>query len=84
MKPIMTCLLPVLLALSAQQAHAADNEAPRCRYIAIATLPVHYTGPYLEITTSGVIDGTPAQMLIDTGAYDSFLTRQGTERRNMN
>jgi len=84
MKPILTCMLAsLLLALSAQQAQAADDEAPRCRYVAIAKLPLHYTGPYLEITTRGVINGTPALMLVDTGAYDSFLTRQGAERRNM-
>lgn len=82
MKPTLPRILaPLLLALFLPPAQAA--EAPRCRYAAVATLPLHYTGPGLQVTTEGVINGTPATMLVDTGAYDSFLTRTGTERRGM-
>ncbi|WP_312547685.1 aspartyl protease family protein [Massilia sp.] len=85
MKPLLplACFRPLatLLALSALQAHAA--EAPRCRYVMVAKLPLQYTGPSLQVTTQGVIDGTPATMLVDTGSYDSFLTRTGTEKRGM-
>ena len=35
------------------------------------------------ITTPGSINGTPAELLVDTGAYQTFFTRTGTERRNM-
>lgn len=74
-------LAALLLALPVAQAQAA--EAPRCRYVAVAKLPLQYTGPGLQVTTQGVIDGTPATMLVDTGSYDSFLTRTGTEKRGM-
>jgi len=83
MTPTFSRLLAaLLLTLSASLVHAAA-EAPRCRYLAVAKLPLRYTGPSLQVTTDGVIDGTPALMLVDTGAYDSFLTRTGTERRGM-
>ncbi|MEW6023041.1 MAG: aspartyl protease family protein [Pseudomonadota bacterium] len=74
-------LAALLLALPLSLAQAAD--APRCRYVTIGKLPLQYTGPGLQVTTEGVINGTPATMLVDTGAYDSFLTRTGTERRGM-
>lgn len=86
MKPILprACFLATLtLALSTSLVHAAEVEAPRCRYLTVAKLPLQYTGPGLQVTTQGVIDGTPATMLVDTGAYDSFLTRTGTEKRGM-
>lgn len=78
------CLRPLtalLLALPLSLAQAA--EAPRCRYVTVGKLPLQYTGPSLQVTTEGVINGTPATMLVDTGAYDTFLTRTGTERRGM-
>lgn len=78
------CLRPLaslLLALPFTLAQAA--EAPRCRYVTVGKLPLQYTGPSLQVTTEGVINGTPATMLVDTGAYDTFLTRTGTERRGM-
>lgn len=74
-------LAALLLALPLSLAQAAD--APRCRYVTIGKLPLQYTGPSLQVTTEGVINGTPATMLVDTGAYDTFLTRTGTERRGM-
>ena len=86
MKPILLRALASLsLALAAPLVHAADAgaAAPACRYVAVAKLPLHYTGPMLQITTDGVINGTAARMLVDTGAYESFLTRTGTERRGM-
>jgi predicted aspartyl protease len=49
----------------------------------VARLPLRYTGPGLAITTEGSINGTPAVLLVDTGAYKTFFTRTGTERRNM-
>lgn len=71
----------LVLASCLPLVHAA--EAPRCRYLTVAKLPLKYTGPGLQVTIDGVIDGTPAIMLVDTGSYDSFLTRTGTERRGM-
>ena len=74
-------LAALLLALPLSLAQAA--EAPRCRYVTVGKLPLQYTGPSLQVTIEGVINGTPATMLVDTGAYDSVLTRTGTERRGM-
>ncbi len=86
MKPILfrACFRPLAtlaLVLSTSFVYAA--EPPRCRYVMVAKLPLQYTGPSLQVTTQGVIDGTPATMLVDTGSYDSFLTRTGTEKRGM-
>lgn len=61
-------------------AHAV---AQNCTYTPIGKLPLRYSGPGLEITTEGSINGTPAELLVDTGAYATALTRTGTERRGI-
>lgn len=61
----------------------ASAEAAKCTYTPIGKLPLRYTGPGLEITTEGSINGTPAELLVDTGAYATVLTRTGTERRGI-
>jgi len=85
MKPIFFRAVCVALAtwMLASYPLARSAEAPRCRYVKLAKLPLQYTGPSLQVTTQGRIDGTPASMLVDTGAYDTLLTRTGTERRGM-
>ncbi len=79
-------LLPFLLALplpgGAGLSHAA-GDAGSCRYVQVGKLALHYTGLNLDITTDGTIDGTPAQMMLDTGAFQTFLTRTGVERRGL-
>lgn len=60
-------------------AHAAQA----CTYTPIGKLPLRYSGTGLEITTEGSINGTPAALLVDTGAYATALTRTGTERRGI-
>ena len=86
MKPIRLyvpmCLLTLLAGAVCLPAQAAPEPA-KCAYVAIAKLPLRYTGPSLMITTGGSINGTPAELLVDTGAYRTFFTRTGTERRNM-
>lgn len=57
--------------------------AAGCQYLELAKLPVRYTGPALSLTIEGQIDGTPADMLVDTGAAASMLTRTATERRGL-
>lgn len=75
-------LLPIAASLAAIPALAAP--APKgCQYQLLATLPVRYTGPSLSLTIEGQINGTPAQMLVDTGAQGSMLTRTGVERRKL-
>jgi predicted aspartyl protease len=80
---LLSRLLACSLLLAALPAHAADAEAKGCKYINVASVPVRYTGPHLEITMEGSLNGTPATLLVDTGASDSALTRTGTEPRDM-
>jgi predicted aspartyl protease len=84
--PIPTSLrhLPCCAAalLLAGPAWAADDR-PACAYVEAAQVPIHYTGPGLEITIDGMINGTPALMLADTGASHTALTRTGTEKRGL-
>ena len=78
MNPILRLLATACALLPF--AHAA---AQGCTYTPIAKLPLRYGGPQLEITTEGTINGTPAELLVDTGAYATILTRTGTERRGI-
>jgi hypothetical protein len=85
----MTPMLPPRLAALAlcgallPAAVQAQAEAPKCRYIEVGSLPLHYSGPELSLTTKGRINGTPATMLVDTGAFDTMLTRTGAESRKL-
>ncbi len=76
---------PLLRLLGAAFAFAplAHALAQTCTYTPIAKLPLKYSGPGLEITTEGSINGTPAEMLVDTGSFATVLTRTGTERRGI-
>jgi predicted aspartyl protease len=73
----ITGVLAALLCASLAQ--AADTPA-QCHFTRIAEVPLAYTGPGLEPTTQGTLNGTPATLLVDTGAYDSMLTPTGAGR----
>lgn len=77
MKLLSALLFGALLPAAA----LAQDQA--CQYVQLAKLPLHYTGPGLSITMDGVINGTPAVMLADTGSFDTLLTRTGTEKRGL-
>ncbi|WP_167759725.1 retroviral-like aspartic protease family protein [Massilia horti] len=77
----MRLTLGVTCAL-APFAHAAAEPA-KCSYMAVGKLPLRYSGPGLEITTEGSINGTPAELLVDTGSSLTALTRTGAERRGL-
>jgi len=77
------CLLSFAMLSAVPGAHARQPEPARCQFVQLVTLPVRYTGPHLNLTIEGRIDGTPADMLIDTGAATSALTRTATERRGL-
>lgn len=77
---IFSCGLGVLAALVFGSHARADDEKPRCQYVQLAELPLRYTGPSLQVTTDGIIDGAPAAMLVDTGASQTSLSRTATER----
>lgn len=71
------------LALSSFVSAPAAGAEPGCKYVEVARLPLRYTGPSLDITTDGTINGTPATMLVDTGAYETSLTTAATEPRKL-
>ncbi|MCS0583506.1 retroviral-like aspartic protease family protein [Massilia pinisoli] len=67
-------------ALCAALLHGAPAYAAgSCQYVQLAKLPIHYRGAGLEITVDGRINGKPATMLADTGAYAILLTAPGAE-----
>lgn len=74
-------LLLVLAALLAGAPADAAPAAGSCQYQLLTTLPVRYTGPRLNLTIEGQINGTAADMLVDTGADLSMLTSAATSRR---
>jgi hypothetical protein len=77
--------LSLLLAQAAgpTPAMAAEPAAKKCRYQPLGRLPLRYHGHGLQLTTEGNINGTPAILLVDTGADDTMLTRLGTDKRRM-
>nr|WP_307728136.1 retroviral-like aspartic protease family protein [Massilia terrae] len=70
-------------ALVAAAAAHADDAKPKCLYAQVAELPLNYTGTGLAVTTSGVINGAPAVMLVDTGAAGISLARPLVERLDL-
>ena len=72
----LLAIAPTLLCTSL--AHAADP--PECHFTRIAEIPLSYSGPNLQVTTQGTINDKPVTVLVDTGAFDSMLTRTGTNR----
>lgn len=78
---LLLVMVTAALALPAGAAHADDAKPARCQYVQIGTLPLRYTGPGQVPSVDGDIDGTPARMLIDTGADSVYLTRTAAQRR---
>ncbi|MFL6676095.1 MAG: retroviral-like aspartic protease family protein [Massilia sp.] len=74
--------LALLASLAFLPAASADEPA-KCTYVEVATLPIRYAGSDLVPATDGVIDGSPATMLIDTGSDQTFLTRTAVEKRDL-
>ena len=79
----MKLLSALLFAAVLPAAPVLAQDKPACQYVQMAKLPLQYRGPGLDIMMDGVINGTPAVMLADTGAYDTALSRSGTERRGL-
>jgi predicted aspartyl protease len=61
----------------------AEDDAKRCTYVDVGGLPLRYVGESLMPAVEGTINGTPAVMLVDTGAFDTALTRNGATRRDL-
>jgi predicted aspartyl protease len=68
----LALLLPAL-------SHAA-GDAGSCRYVPVAKLPVEYSDATHRAIVMGTVNGKPTRMIIDTGAYETFLFRAGAER----
>lgn len=71
-----------LLGAIALLCHAQAAPANRCKYEDLGHLPLQYHGNALSVVTDGEINGTPAKLLVDTGA-GTLLTRFGVERRQL-
>jgi predicted aspartyl protease len=82
MMSMKRALLPLACALLLSSLARAD-EAPRCTYVEIADMPLKYVGQDLAPAVEGIIDGAPAVMLVDTGAFDTNLTMNTVAKRNL-
>ena len=71
-------LLPAL-SLTAPAAHAA-GDAGGCRYVPVAKLPISYTDASHRAIIPGTINGKPARLIADTGAYHTVMFLSGAER----
>lgn len=75
-------LVPLALAASALLAPVlshAGADAGSCRYLPVAKLPLRFS-PLNQPLVDGSINGKPATLMLDTGAYKTFLTRTGIDR----
>ncbi|MDQ2822931.1 MAG: aspartyl protease family protein [Pseudomonadota bacterium] len=78
-------LLPLFLAVSLVSPAALADDAPTgCVYVEVAKLPVKYAGASLEPTIPGSVNGKPARLLMDTGAYASALTMDFANKLDLN
>lgn len=78
--PLLRRALPLAFLFGASAAAHADDAPPSCQYVNVATLPLRYLGDSFHPAVDGVINGSPAAMLIDTGADKTFLTPRATKR----
>jgi len=67
--------------LATQQAAIAESA---CRYIEHASLALSYAAQSRTPTVAGQINGKPVNMLLDTGAGRTYITRAEADRQNLN
>lgn len=79
--PYLSLLLSALCAAVPASALAAPS--PSCKFIQQQEVPVTLRGAALEPAVDGTINGKPARMLLDTGAFMTMLTRTGAENRKL-
>jgi predicted aspartyl protease len=72
-------LLAGLALLLPTLSQAAGN-AGSCRYVPVAKLPIEYSDASHRAIVMGTVNNKPTRMIIDTGAYETFLSRAGAER----
>lgn len=84
MPSFLRLLAPLLVGAACALPSIVHAAAPGgCTFTPVAKLPLRYSGPSLEITTEGSINGKAARLLVDTGAYQTFVTRTGVERHGL-
>jgi predicted aspartyl protease len=71
---------PLFALLLLSLSDAARAEAPKCRYTPVASLQLRGSGDIWQPTADGSINGKPAVMLIDTGAWASMLVKDGADK----
>lgn len=54
-----------------------------CEFAQVAQAPLQYSGPGLDLTTSGEINGKPALILLISGNERTYLTRTGIKRHGL-
>lgn len=69
-----------VLALSMFTFAGAAQAADACRYVPVATLQLRGSGDIRQPTVDGAINGKPAVMLVDTGAWASMLVKDAVEK----
>ena len=72
---------PLLTLLASPYAGAAD--LPACTPTEVASVPIRYVGADLAPVIGGAINGEPATMLVDTGAFMVNLTMNGANRHRL-
>lgn len=80
--PLFRSPLPVLLLsafCAAAPATALAAPSPACRFIEQQEMPITLRGLALQPAVQGSINGKPAPMLLDTGAFMTMLTRTGVD-----
>lgn len=71
--------LAALALLTPLLSHAA-GDAGSCRYVPIAKLPIDYSTATQRAIVDGSINGKPARLIVDTGAFKTGLFRSAAER----
>lgn len=72
-------LLPLLaLLLLGACSDLAGAAAPACGFVGRSVLPITYAGPFAAVAST--IDGTPATLLVDTGATQTVLSDAAAKR----
>ena len=76
----MACAIACILCGLSFHLQAADSapEAPHCRYVNLKTIPITYNDGGLKIEAS--INEQPVNMVLDTGADTSTVSKHGAER----
>lgn len=74
--------LPVLvLLLLAACADAGAAKPPACGFVGHSVLPIVHAGPFAAVAST--IDGTPAKLVVDTGASGTVLSLAAAHRAHI-